>query len=161
MHASVLAWVEATVERLALRDAHVLDVGSRDMNGSCRAIFRGPYVGLDRIAGPNVDIVASACSIPFPDASCDVVVSTEMLEHDDMFFYSAYDMGRVLKVGGYMLLTARGNGFPIHHEDEIGDFWRFTHQGMEKVLKIAGCEVLSVEDDPEVSGVFGLGRRLP
>lgn len=161
MHASVLAWVEATVDRLELRDARVLDIGSRDVNGSCRSIFRGPYVGIDRVAGPNVDIVASACSIPFPNASCDVVLSTEMLEHDDMFWHSVTEMGRVLKPHGHLLLTARGNGFPLHHEGEMGDFYRFMPQGMRMLLSLAGCEVLSVEEDPEVSGLFGLGRRLP
>jgi len=59
----------------------VLDVGSLDINGDNRYLFGYcSYVGMDIIAGPNVDIV---CPVHlYAGNSYDIIICTEMLEHD-------------------------------------------------------------------------------
>jgi len=45
------------------KDLTILDVGSLDINGSYKPLFSNPkwtYFGLDVVAGPTVDVVASA-----------------------------------------------------------------------------------------------------
>lgn len=154
MHGSVMAWVSAQSIGLGGR---TLEVGSYDVNGSVRGLFPGEYVGVDMRPGPGVDIVATADALPFPDASFDVVVSTEMLEHDPSPWRSLAEMGRVLRPGGHLLLTTRGNGFGEHLEPS--DYWRFMPASRPLLLALAGCEPLVMDLDPEVPGVFVHGIR--
>lgn len=166
MHPSVMAWVSDKVEQygLATPDTCVLEVGSRNVNGSVRCLFQGvqSYVGIDLFPGPGVDVVLDAHELTtaFSRASFDVVVSTETLEHDSEFWTSLIHMGEVLKPGGHLIVTARGNGFWIH--DFPNDYFRFLPESFRPLLRIAGCEVLEIREDwfPNHPGVFGLGRKL-
>jgi len=160
MHASVLSWVAKTAADNDLRHARVLEVGSADVNGSVRRVFRGPYIGVDWQAGVGVDVLASAHALPFGDSRFDVVVSTEALEHDTRPWRSAPEMARVLVTGGWLLLTCRGYDprgcFPIH---DPPDYWRYSPPGVAHLLDEAGFEG-SVDPDPQCPGVFAIGRKI-
>lgn len=88
----------------------VLDCGSLDINGNNRHLFYdSEYVGVDIVNGNNVNIV---CKISkayedkiFKDNYFDVVISTEMLEHDKEYDKSLQVMQRLLKPKGLMILT--------------------------------------------------------
>lgn len=157
MHASVMAWVAAEVSRHGLAPRPTLEVGSYDVNGSVRGVFTGPYVGVDMRAGPGVDRVMPGSALDFPDRAFEVVVSTEMLEHDPSFWRSLAEMGRVLVAGGHLLVTARGNGFGEHHEPS--DFWRFMPASRDLLMELAGCRPIVSAMDSEVPGVFVHGVR--
>lgn len=163
MHDSVMKWVTSVVKRLVpLDDLSVLEVGSYNVNGSVRPLFVGAnYIGVDARKGPGVDIVlpASALTARFAEGSFDIVISTEMLEHDPAFWLSMAEMGAVLKLGGYLIITARGNGFPRH--DYPGDYWRFTLESVPLLFDLANCDVIeAIEDtDKKMPGVFGWGRK--
>jgi SAM-dependent methyltransferase len=161
MHHSVMEWVAEKAKQYDFSGRAVLEVGSMNINGSVRELFASAavYQGIDFMPGAGVDLVMNAHELTFPDASFDLVVSTEMLEHDDEFWLSVREMGRVLRPGGLLLLTARGNGFMPH--DYPFDYWRFMPASFNKLLAMAGCEVLEVREDWQVGhpGVFGLGRR--
>lgn len=157
MHDSVMAWVGDRVSEYGLRGARTLEVGSLDVNGSVRRWFAGPYVGIDMRDGPGVDVVGTADRLPFDDDAFDVVVSTEMLEHDPAPWLSLPEMGRVLRPGGHLLMTTRGNGFGLHNEPS--DYWRFMPASGPLLLELAGCEPIVVETDPEVPGLFMHGVR--
>ena len=151
MHDSVLQWVaEKAREFDQFAGQSVLEVGSLNVNGSVRPFFSSAaeYTGVDLFAGPGVDLLMNAHALAFADASFDVVVSTEMLEHDDEFWRSAAEMGRVLRRGGLLILTARGNGF--------------MPSSFPKLFTLAGCDVLEVREDwqPGHPGLFGVGRKL-
>lgn len=154
MHASVMTWIGQQAAGLS---GSTLEVGSLDVNGSVRSLFGDPYVGVDMRPGPGVDVVATADALPFDDASFDVVVSTEMLEHDPSPWLSLAEMGRVLRPGGHLLLTTRGNGFGEHHEPS--DFWRFMPASRDRLLELANCDPVALALDPEVPGVFVHGLR--
>lgn len=162
MHQSVIDWVSGITRIHSFAGKRILEVGSLDVNGSVRPLFAGAstYTGIDFRAGPGVDLLMNAHSLGFGDASFDVVVSTEMLEHDDEFWLSLVEMGRVLKRHGVLIITARGNGFMPH--DYPADFWRFMPVSFNKLLSLAGCEPLEVAEDwhPGHPGVFGFGRKL-
>ena len=162
MHDSVLQWVAEKARQFdSFAGRSVLEVGALDVNGSVRQFFSAAasYTGIDMLAGPGVDLVMNAHALAFADASFDAVVSTEMLEHDDEFWRSLPEMGRVLRPGGALILTARGNGFWPH--DYPHDFWRFMPSAFHKLIALAGCEVLEVREDwqPGHPGLFGLGRK--
>lgn len=155
MHESVMAY---TAEMIPNPSGRVLEVGSYDENGSVRRLFAGcQFVGIDMRQGPGVDLVMTSHNIDFPDESFDVVISTEMLEHDPFFWVSMAEMGRVLKPGGLLLITARGNGFKLHAYPD--DYWRFMPSSFALLLKLAGCAVLDVREDPQAPGMFGFGRK--
>jgi SAM-dependent methyltransferase len=83
----------------------VLEIGSRDVNGSVRRYFRGcDYVGLDCTPGRGVDVVCLAHEYD-PPAPFDVVISCEAFEHDP---HLAETVGRaieLLRPGGLFLAT--------------------------------------------------------
>jgi SAM-dependent methyltransferase len=144
---------------LGLAHMEVLEVGSLDVNGSVRPYFTGAYTGVDMREGPGVDKVAEAANLPFDDASFDVVVSTEMLEHDRTFWLSLPEMARVLRPGGHLLLTARATGFPAH--DYPQDYWRFSVDSFRLLFDLAGLESVEIipDSDPLSPGVFGVARK--
>lgn len=94
------------------RGADVLDVGSRDVNGTNRYLFSGgSYFGVDLVAGPNVDLVGAASDAP---GDYDVVISTEMLEHDQTWERSIRSMCSKVRRYGMLILTCAGPGRPEH-----------------------------------------------
>lgn len=95
--------------------AKVLDLGSLDINGNNRYLFEeSDYTGVDVGEGLNVDIVCNAHLLTLPDESFDVIVSTEMLEHDQYWNLSLQNAFRMLKPGGMLLLTMGGRGRKEH-----------------------------------------------
>jgi ubiquinone/menaquinone biosynthesis C-methylase UbiE len=60
---------------------------------------------MDIKAGQGIDIVGRAESIPLEDESVDSVVCTQVFEHLNKPFESVIEISRILKVGGYLLLT--------------------------------------------------------
>lgn len=161
MHESVYHWVSEKREQYDFTGQAVLEVGSMNINGSVRSLFTGVsgYTGIDIREGPGVDFIMNAHEIRFPDESFGLVICLEMLEHDDEFWLSMKEMGRVLKHGGILMLTARGNGFLPHEFPH--DYWRFMPSAFEKLINRAACDVLEIEEDwqPGAAGVFGLGRK--
>lgn len=92
----------------------VLDIGSMDINGSNKYLFRDcEYTGMDLGKEKNVDIV---CAIEFftPTNKYDVVISTEMLEHAKNWYPALLKMYDVLESGGLLLITAAGEGRSEH-----------------------------------------------
>jgi O-antigen biosynthesis protein len=146
MHDSVMTWVDVKVMSLGLH-GRILELGSLDVNGTVRSLFRAStsYLGVDKQPGPGVDAVMDANKLELEDDSFDVVVSTEMLEHDPHPWLSFQEAFRVLVPGGTLLLTTRGPGFPLH--DYGGDYYRYTGDALVALAKYAGFDVCSVEDD--------------
>lgn len=95
----------------------VLDVGSLDINGNNRWLFRtgehGKYIGLDLGEGKNVDVV---CPIEYyvPNIEFDVVISTEMLEHAKNWDKALERMYELLRKGGLFILTCASTGRGEH-----------------------------------------------
>ncbi|MFA5817188.1 MAG: class I SAM-dependent methyltransferase [Bacteroidales bacterium] len=96
------------------RDADVLDCGSLDVNGNNRPFFiDSHYTGIDIVDGKNVDVVTRVCDYT-PNKLFDVVISTEMLEHDESFDESLQKMFWFLRPGGLLIITAAGLGREEH-----------------------------------------------
>lgn len=96
------------------RNKKVLEVGSLDINGSVRQFFENcDYEGIDIAEGPGVDRVVLAHQFLRPDVY-DVVISSEMLEHDRYWFTSLKQMYKNLKPGGLFVLSCAGPKRPEH-----------------------------------------------
>lgn len=111
MHAEVLEWVRryATTAPLV-----VLDIGGRDVNGTCQALFpAADYTVLDIAPGSNVDIVADAASW-VPEREYDLVLCTEVFEHTPTWPQICATAHKALKPGGLFVTTMAGPGRPPH-----------------------------------------------
>lgn len=116
MHKEVKEFCEDIRKKFTLHFAYkdVLDCGSLDINGNNRYLFTGgTYFGIDICEGKNVDLVTPVSEFN-PEKSFDVVMSTEMLEHDEHWADSLKNMFRLLKPYGLLLITAAGTGRPEH-----------------------------------------------
>ena len=92
----------------------VLDIGSQDINGNNRFLFWNyNYTGIDVGPGKNVDIVAKGNDFD-PGKQYDVVISTEVLEHDMFWEDSLRNMVKLLKPKKLMLMTCASTGRPEH-----------------------------------------------
>lgn len=89
----------------------VLDVGSLDINGNNKHLFkRCVYTGVDICQGNNVDIISRCHLLTGLSNSYNVVISTEMLEHDVYWEASLKSMYDMLKVDGLLILTCATRG---------------------------------------------------
>ncbi|HVH77775.1 MAG TPA: methyltransferase domain-containing protein [Stellaceae bacterium] len=126
----------------------VVEIGSEEFNGAYRHIFadeRFAYIGCDRAPGPGVDLVLEdPYKLPLPDASADIVVSGQMLEHCEFFWLSFGEMLRVLKPDGYLFLIAPSGG-PIHNYPV--DCYRFYPDAFRALARYAGCQLLDMWHD--------------
>ena len=107
MHPEIQQWVLRVKKEYPeyFRAKKVFEVGSLDINGSIRGFFEEcTYTGLDVGEGPGVDIVCPIHQYIKPGAF-DVVISTEMLEHDKYWEQSLGAMYSNLKKGGILILT--------------------------------------------------------
>lgn len=97
------------------KNKKVIDFGSLDINGNNKIFFENcDYIGVDIGPGRNVDIISKAHEYNGPDNYFDVVVSTEMFEHDQYLYKSLPNMIRVLKSRGLFFFTCAGPGRHEH-----------------------------------------------
>ena len=122
----------------------IYDLGSQDVNGTFRPIFsevQWRYIGIDTVAGKNVDIVVRH---PYtfrelPGNAADVMVSGQTFEHIQYFWITMLEIARVLKPGGICCILAPSSG-PEHRYPY--DCWRFYPDGMKALAAYAHMEVL-------------------
>jgi SAM-dependent methyltransferase len=152
--AYILRKLPETLEELSRdldvpRDGRVLDYGCAD--APYRRFFppEAEYLGADLPGNPVADVeIRPDGTVPVEDASCDAVLSTQVLEHvaDPSTYLS--ECARVLRSGGRMLLST--HGIMVYHPDPV-DYWRWTGAGLERAVAGAGFEVERLE------GIMGLG----
>lgn len=107
MHQEVIDFVSAVRKKFPdyFVANKVLEVGSLDLNGSVRQFFHCcAYTGLDIGEGKGVDLVCPIHEYKNPK-SFDVVISTEMLEHDIHWQESLIQMYENLRDGGLLIIT--------------------------------------------------------
>lgn len=153
-----VAWGKQAQPHLK-KGARLLEVGSRDVSGTLRAIFSDPegeYVGIDVLEGPGVDLVLDSSRIvsQFGRESFDAVVASGMLEHCYDWQGALYQMVAALRIGGVLVLTARSPGSKPH--DSSADHWRFSHQDFVDIFSPLG-ELISVGDDMAPDRPCGVG----
>jgi 2-polyprenyl-3-methyl-5-hydroxy-6-metoxy-1,4-benzoquinol methylase len=89
-----------------------------------------------------VDIICPATSIPLPDETFDTVFSSQVLEHVADHGQMLDECNRLLKPGGYLIISAPM--FWEHHEVPH-DFFRFTRFGFKHLLTKRGFEVIQIK----------------
>jgi SAM-dependent methyltransferase len=98
------------------------------------------YIGCDFPGNEIADrIIVNPDRVPVDDASVDYVISTQVLEHvADPSGYLG-ECWRMLNERGLLILSTHGIW---HYHPDPCDFWRWTSEGLKKVVGEAGFEVI-------------------
>jgi SAM-dependent methyltransferase len=100
-------------------------------------------------------------ALPFPEHAFDGVLLTEVLEHCVDPPAAIAEVFRVLKPGGLLLVTSPFF-WPTHGVDgEYRDYWRFTRQGWELLLKaFSDVQIVACEWTQEAKAAYDFMRRF-
>ena len=110
----------------------LLDVGCGTM--PYRPLFAAhasTYVGVDPIANPLADLQGAIEALPVDDASFDVVLCAQVLEHADDPAQGVRELHRATSPGGRVLVSTHGT--MVYHPNPV-DLWRWTHAGLERLF---------------------------
>jgi SAM-dependent methyltransferase len=165
MTPQIQAWIKAVRQKIPFESGRVLEIGSQNINGSVRGHFEDAteYIGIDMQDGPGVDQVvnASVMVATFGFGVFDTVICCEMLEHDIDFMGTLYQMNRLLKPGGFQIVTTPTFGFPLHRFPR--DYWRFGEDAYREVF-FKGFHVFNIMHLDDVAAPRGtlaaIGKKL-
>ena len=114
-HPEQIEFCKKVMSQFNLSNSRVYDFGSLDINGNNRYLFKSgvgvgaEYTGIDIGEGSNVDVVCPAHLFK-PPKKADIVISTEMLEHDRHWAESIKNMLYCLSSGGLFIMTCATEG---------------------------------------------------
>lgn len=139
--------------------SRVLDVGAG--TGPYRHLFSHcEYKSHDFAQEPStigrytaLDYQSDVLAIPVPDASFDVVLCTEVLEHVPEPIRAVREMARILRPGATLLLTAPLGAFL--HQEPYHFYGGYTPHWYRKFLPEAGLSVVSIERNRGFFSWFG------
>ena len=160
----IYSWVKKAKKDFIKNPGRILEIGSKNINGSVRDVFfdTKEYIGIDSEPGFDVDLVLDAHDIlkRFKPSSFDVVLCLEMLEHDNAFWITIDIMKQVLKKGGFLIISTPTFSFPLHRHPK--DFFRFGEDAFQEIF-FAGFEILrlnEVRDEHNDPGICCIGKKL-
>lgn len=144
MHPQCYALVKTFAESVK-PGSTVADIGSRDVNGTCRALFPGcEYTGLDIEAGKNVDRVVMPYF--FGKQTFDVVISANVLEHVEDAQRWVDALRSICKPGALFCVVVPHT---LHEHRYPLDCWRIFPDGMRWLFRdckcIVSCEAYEVD----------------
>ena len=131
----------------------VLDIGGRIQ--PYRPLIpgvQGRYVAVDLRPTILVNVVANAEQLPFANEEFDLVLCTQMLEYSTDPSQAISEIHRVLRPGGWLLLSVPS--LSIRDADE--DRWRFWPAGIQQLLS----NFSKVDIAPEGGSVAGFFRTV-
>ncbi len=148
--------VEYAYNKYLVKEEVLIDYGCGSM--PYRQLFEqkvSEYKGADLSDNPQIQIKLDPLGhLMCDDASANIVLSTQVLEHvdnPDLYLREAY---RVLKKDGLLLLTT--HGYWMYHPDPY-DYWRWTSAGLKKIVENNGFEVI---DFRGIIGRSAMGLQL-
>lgn len=98
------------------------------------------YIGLEKGRGryERTDVWGDVLALPIRDQTCDTVLCNQVLEHVPQPQLAIDEMARVLRPGGYLILTAP-HIWGLHEVPH--DYFRFTPYGLRHLAEKSGLTV--------------------
>ncbi|MCW2963327.1 MAG: hypothetical protein JWO17_579 [Actinomycetia bacterium] len=127
-------WLRAQAAELETRaPVRVLDVGCGPKPYyPFFAHVSSEYIGVDVVENPAAELRGPVEALPVEDASFDVVLCTQVLEHCDDPAQAVRELRRVTAPGGRVLAST--HGVQVYHPSPV-DYWRWTHEGLRRVFE--------------------------
>ena len=123
------------------RHGRFLDVGGGTGGSSRHLAGRYQWNALDIVTESDDVILADICDCPeVPDATFDIVFSRNTYEHLPRPWRAAAETARILKPGGLALVSTC---FAWRFHPVPGDYFRFSHMGLELLFEDAGLETIT------------------
>ena len=167
MHPEARAFVAAAATRLP--PGPVVELGSRDFNGTIRDLFAGApsYVGVDLAPGAGVDVVADAADWrpAAGEPPAETVLCCEVLEHTPRGGEIVRNAWALLAPGGHLVVTAAAPRRPPHSATDggalrPGEFYRNVQPPeLRGWLEEAGFTVARFEEHPDRGDVYAVARK--
>lgn len=165
MHREVMDWLDAVVPKDA---ESVIEIGSRNVNGTPRALFEkavaaGRYLGVDIEPGDGVDVVANAADWK-PPHQADVVICCEVFEHTPAWRQILKTMVAACKPGGFIIVTAAGNGREPHSAVDGGPLQPGEHyenieiNALLEAMVAAGVVGTTIAAERDMKDVRAIGE---
>jgi SAM-dependent methyltransferase len=129
----LVGWLTEEARRAGERERRprLLDVGCGEKPYQrLFAPYVADYVGVD-VANPAADLEGTVEAIPVADASFDLVLCTQTLEHAAAPTRAVRELRRVVAPGGRVLAST--HGVQVYHPNP-DDLWRWTHAGLERLF---------------------------
>ena len=112
------------------------------------------YVGVDVVENPAADLQGAVESLPVADASFDLVLCIQVLEHADDPARAVRELRRVVAPGGAVLAST--HGVQVYHPAPV-DLWRWTHAGLDRLFREnADWSSLSVRPSSGTTACLGM-----
>lgn len=132
----------------------VLDVGCGSK--PYRPFFEnvGLYLGIDIARNSRaVDVLGMAEDLPFTENCFDITICTQVLEHAIYPEKVLDEIHRVMRMKGKVILSTHGMWAEGH---EIPDMWRWTADGLRRILRLSGFQVQEVHSMDFIESLFQL-----
>lgn len=127
----------------------------------------GCDIALDAVAVArgfaNAAVGASALDLPFPDASVDLVITLDVVQHLPIPGGDIRALGeirRVLKPGGYVFLRTNAQSYPVIHDDLAFNFHKYTPNELREKLERAGLPAVRLSRLNALLGLAEIPREL-
>lgn len=159
---NIRAFVSWCAINLTFEDP-ILDVacGYRNNRPEIDPLYQRQFLATDLSPFFELDFVADAVKLPIANESVGCVLCTEMLEHVISPQVLLYELARVLKPRGLLVVTVPF-WVPVHEKGNWQlDYWRFTPRGLYQLLSegFSDIRIKSVEKGDFPVSVLGHARR--
>ncbi len=114
-------------------------------------------------AGQRNLLQASALALPVADATADLLITLDVLQHlplnggDDA---ALAEFHRVLKPGGHLFVRTNAQSFPVSPDDPDANFHKYRTDELRNKLTQAGFEVLRIGRLNALLGLAEIPREL-
>jgi hypothetical protein len=144
---------------------NVVEIGSKNVNGSVRPLFPGAsYVGVDVVEGPCVDVVADGAVFK-PAVPPDCIVCCEVLEHAENAQEMVANAVDILQPGGQVIITCASDGRAPHSAVDggplrAGEFYRNVPPNLlQQWLELAGAKDIQIAYAADCGDVYAMGFK--
>jgi SAM-dependent methyltransferase len=145
----------------------VIEIGSRDLNGSARAHFpNAQWTGLDLYDGPAVDWVGDAIEYS-PAEHVDLVIACEVFEHSNQWPFLIQRAHYWLRPGGRIIITCAGPGRAAHSAIDGGElhpdehYANITQDELAEELHYAGMFEIEVSGNEHWHDTYATAMKAP